>query len=364
MYYRIPSFGTQINKSHHLFNGLIGLWVMNEGGGGTFFNSASMNNASVVTAGAWTRDGYAGDGLSTDVTTKGHNLQDFTHVSIITPVTTSNQSISTMVDLPGRSSYDRSFWIDGSKRFVWYVYKGLTAVIVTATAPVATIGVTTHLSGTCKSGNISIWVDGVLGASDTTAGTAWAYSSPTLQFFRGPKSILVLENDIYSSVNMQSYWIWNRSLLASEIADHAANPYAMFHMPSSNRLLSFIRVGVSGGTLLIEETDADTTTQEIKRDETVFSFPGDQSAIIYQIVEEWEVFGKKNGIYLNSENTGSLRRNGNLKSISKHKLEIILRSNTAYKIKYRLKESGNWGSWSTVTHFRTRDKDYKHIRKD
>ena len=113
----------------------------------------------------------------------------------------------------------------------------------------------------------------------------------------------------------------------------------------------------------ITQTDSSTVTQQIKKDETTFSLPGSQTSTIYHIVEECETFKKGNGIYLNSETSKRSKENdiGNLRFINRNSLIIILKNNTFYKVKYKIRVSGNWSNWSSVTHFKTRSKDYKRI---
>lgn len=112
-------------------------------------------------------------------------------------------------------------------------------------------------------------------------------------------------------------------------------------------------------TATIIQTTENTTTEKIKKDYTTIQLSGNPTETIYQIVEASETW-KRPAINLRSSE--NILTNGNLVSITAKILRIILKFNTAYKLRYRTRTNGSWSSWTEVS-FRTRNKDYKYDRE-
>jgi len=62
------------------------------------------------------------------------------------------------------------------------------------------------------------------------------------------------------------------------------------------------------------------------------------------------------------KSSDSIRTNGNLVKLTKNNIRVILKHNTTYKYRIRLRINGEWQAWTETATFRTRDKDYKYTR--
>lgn len=113
----------------------------------------------------------------------------------------------------------------------------------------------------------------------------------------------------------------------------------------------------------IQQTDGSTTTEKVKKDYITIRVEDHHTAIIYQITEQSQTFDRPL-FTLNSQNAAQFRTNGNLKRLTRDKLQIILRNNTRYKLRYKRLVNGVWTGWSSPQTFRTRDKDYKFRRSN
>jgi len=86
------------------------------------------------------------------------------------------------------------------------------------------------------------------------------------------------------------------------------------------------------------------------------------SATQYQIYENHVPLSGNPIVNLTSGH--NIRTNGNVTKLTKDELNIILKNNTAYKIRARFKGSNGWSQWTKLQKFRTRNKDYKYIRSE
>lgn len=112
-------------------------------------------------------------------------------------------------------------------------------------------------------------------------------------------------------------------------------------------------------TVRIIQTDASTVEQSVKTDETQIRVSGNHSLCQYQIVLGHQTFDNP---LINLYSNADIRRNGNVSILNQNDLNIILKFNTEYKIRTRVKDEVGWSSWSRPQTFRTRDKDYKYRR--
>ncbi len=81
----------------------------------------------------------------------------------------------------------------------------------------------------------------------------------------------------------------------------------------------------------------------------------------YQIFEEQM---PTNGAPLMTlSSSSSIATNGNLVTLNKDQMEIILKDNFPYKVRMRYRDIDGWTPWGEAASFRTRSKDYKHIRE-
>lgn len=116
----------------------------------------------------------------------------------------------------------------------------------------------------------------------------------------------------------------------------------------------------SGQSTLVKivQTTSNSSKQKIKREYVSIILPGNPTISHFQISEAHQSWDKP---LINVNSNTNLLTNGNLVSLSSKQLQIILRFNTDYKLRFRTKTNGTWSDW-TETSFRTRDKDYKFSR--
>jgi len=116
----------------------------------------------------------------------------------------------------------------------------------------------------------------------------------------------------------------------------------------------------SGNEATIEQTTSATFKGYTIVDYTTFSVPDvGQTDTQYQIAEQYQTFDNPL-INVTYSSRQSLLTNGNLKSLDRIELSVILDHGKYFKFRFRTKTSGTWSSWSTPQKFRVRDKDYKY----
>lgn len=81
----------------------------------------------------------------------------------------------------------------------------------------------------------------------------------------------------------------------------------------------------------------------------------------YQIFEEqMPVTGPP---LMTLSSSSPISTNGNLVTLNKDQMEIILKDNFPYKVRMRYRDIDGWTPWGAAASFRTRSKDYKYIRE-
>jgi len=104
----------------------------------------------------------------------------------------------------------------------------------------------------------------------------------------------------------------------------------------------------------ITQTDKPTYQQAEKVKYTTLTIPNEgQTAATFQLAETSSTF-KTPLFTLNSENKNLLRTNGNLKKLSKKKLQMFLKFSKDFQMRYKVKINGKWSGWSKAQTFTTR----------
>lgn len=126
--------------------------------------------------------------------------------------------------------------------------------------------------------------------------------------------------------------------------------------PISTRSPSRRDVSVSQTSNAATISRSDITTINIS---TASIINGTHQATQFQIFEASQPLTDTPLINLTSGS--GIRTNGNLNGLTKTQLKIILKFTTNYKIRFRVRDSGTWSTWSKPKSFKTRDKDYKRV---
>ncbi len=228
-----PPLGVQINRGHPLAQGLIGCWLMNEGGGTTVRDLAAIAaslalnvDGTLVASAAWIpgRDGVAVqtsqatssfiDVGSTSCTTFMLATQSWA-AWVLTTTTGASQQI---VAVNGNNLRYRI----NSDQTIGLLANG--AAINYSTSAAITSGRWYHLSVTCGPNGTAIYINGVNAASDGTAFTIPSFG--TAHF--GEFSSETLTGAISQVV------AYNRVLSAAEVLGLYTQPYC-FLQPQSPR---------------------------------------------------------------------------------------------------------------------------------
>lgn len=227
-----PPLGARVNWSHPLAQGLLGCWLINEGGGASTLEQRHLL-AGTLTAGArWVQNGQSPavecySNLGGYFTTPFHadwNQARCTVAALCRHITAGNNANPIIAS----RNYDGTsvpFVLDTSFSFGG-VYGGFAffdgAWHRTATATdVRGDGLTHMITGSYDGATLKYYIDGRLDASLSYAG---AMNTANAQ----PFDIGRYAND---TVNFDGYaygvWFWNRALTEGAIRQHALAPFAM-----------------------------------------------------------------------------------------------------------------------------------------
>lgn len=214
-----PPLGIQLNVGHPLARGLVGLWIMNEGGGSRVFDLSGNSNTGVITDAVWVGDGldFAG-GASTDVITlnKGvalHTTDVFSLVAIVTP-----SAIGTLLGILEGASGSVAWVIDTDGRHM--MAKDGVAWITPVGGSALQAGETYMLAATYDIGQTTEAFYYVNGALDSYSAVSADFSDSTSRIgdYNGANF-----DGLISHIAM-----YDRVLSASEILQLYLKPYAMF----------------------------------------------------------------------------------------------------------------------------------------
>lgn len=149
-------------------------------------------------------------------------------------------------------------------------------------------------------------------------------------------------------------------LLSGSISSLTTNSFSTTISAGSFRAFS-IYLGAPE-LLTIEQTDDSTITQRIKNDYVSFVIANinEHDNTQLQIIENYEA--NFNNPLISIKSSDGIQTNGNLVKLTKNNIRIILKHNTTYKYRIRLRINGEWQPWTETASFRTRDKDYKYTR--
>jgi hypothetical protein len=243
-WYSKPPPGSLLDTTHPLSQGLVGLWLFNEGGGGTAYDLSGQRNHGTLTNMAnppTQTSGWCGGGLSFD------GVDDY--VDCGNPVSlniTGTITVSAWVNITSQKDY---------APIILKGYAGLSTVvggymlrlnpsgkmlfriattISTYEAESSAISFSTwhYVVGVYDHTNVSIYVDGVKTVGDTCIQDI-KNSSYNLEFGRDAYSSLRQFGGIIDDVR-----IYNRALSAAEVRQLYIEPYCM--IKKSGKIVYFL----------------------------------------------------------------------------------------------------------------------------
>jgi len=229
-----PPYGTPINMSHPLAKGMVGCWLLNEGGGLKAFDSTKLNGLpGAVISGVFkqsTRGGAylnaANQDVSMQTASSYPNLNLPTHLTISAWINTTTVAAGTQTvvgDLNSGGSAGQYFMsINRSaakSELAW-----AANVIVTGTINLTANAwhhVVATRSGATGAWTATLYLNGVLDNSASTAINPAAQQGMAI-------GRLGNFNGNYFTGMIQTVQMWNRALSATEVRQLYTNPYQMF----------------------------------------------------------------------------------------------------------------------------------------
>lgn len=244
-----PPLGAVINPSHHLSQGLVGMWLMNEGGGLSATDLSVSHNTGTLTGGPTWGPGRVGvvlkfDGVNDYVVANNNTSITSTKISITLWVKFNALGVlnSRMVDLRDGSNGVQILFEGGSGKFgtkhsqfeagsnatVWN-----TPVIGTLYNVVAvwdSVANTTnfYINGVAQTGAANFNVGNGNQANKIYLGT------------RGDQFATTWLDGFLDNIR-----VYNRALSANEVQQLFVNPYVNFLMPKRRMLIGAVVVGGS-----------------------------------------------------------------------------------------------------------------------
>jgi len=231
-----PPFGLVPGLSNPLSDGLIGSWLLNEGAGGTVFDSSLYNNLGVIDDATWAigRNGWAldfdGTDDSIDIPDGVISVDDYPwsvsiwlkHDAVHTDPDFNDTVgiVDSKAISPGGSS---NFWIGlRDSDYEWRYQLGSGDGIRVLTPQIA--GEWVHLVGVVTSTNIYLYKNGVLASSGAHSKSFVTFNSNDLQVgvWGGTVSFNYFDG-LIGEINL-----YERGLLASEVTQLFTNSYTRF----------------------------------------------------------------------------------------------------------------------------------------
>ncbi|MCX5636648.1 MAG: LamG domain-containing protein [Planctomycetota bacterium] len=249
-----PPRGTRLNRSHPLARGLVGAWLMNEGGGDKIFDSSRRNNLGTLYSIDWA-PGIHGHALKSDAVTDYTDLGNIGVIDAATEITVVAKFMLTSII--GHSDIFVIGTHATSQPLVLFFNDALTdhfGALITdnnndstswkysAFVPVANVWY--HIALVFKGDiNTRLYVNG---KEDT--GGSFPYSNPTVSDIKSNNTYTIGANSGHSSYGARALFdhtlLYRRALSADEIAWLYRQPFAMFERALGGELLYTLAAGI------------------------------------------------------------------------------------------------------------------------
>lgn len=237
-YYNKPPLGWPIDWDSPLTKGLVGYWLMNEGGGSKVFDSSGNGNMGTLVADTHFVAGkFGGSALNFDGTgdyvdliynsSLSFGTGDFTLSAWIYPHTVSSYIVIFGKDVVGERDWDFGL---GSQSGKLVFYDGQTDISIHSNA-VLSANSWQQVIATRSGTTLTLYVD----AKVQGVGTSEGNFTETNDIYIGAREYAGYEQ--YFDGIMDQLRIFNRALTASEIAQLYREPFAVFKDPDEIPIL-------------------------------------------------------------------------------------------------------------------------------
>lgn len=229
---RKPPYGQiRLNRNHPLAKGLVGCWLMNEGGGNTVYDLSGKDNNldTFVNTPEWDSDGINFDLASSEYvsgTDKGSLSpagDELTIFAIVTPARTTFTEDGTIFWRTRTTSQTLLYGLRIDSILNRYEFLNYTssATTITGNTPITTKK--TSVAGVYDGSNIHLYVNSIVDA--TPVSKTGNFPSPSHAAISvGAKT----SNEFYFDGIVHVLFIFERALTPSEIASLHVNPYQTF----------------------------------------------------------------------------------------------------------------------------------------
>jgi len=234
-----PPYGTPLNRSHNLSQGLVGCWLLNEGGGAIIRNSTGYGQIEgSLIANPIFKPSPLGLSLSLNGSTQYGSIADN---DLFSPATQINMTISCWVMLPSITSPTHVCFVGKGESgnyewavewanttgflFITWRSSGIETVDKFGIFPVANQWY--HLCMVITNGSSSppvtaCYVNGILSPTSSGSGGAMSNGTSAVNIGRRP------DNSFYLNGSVADVVMLNKAITVTEVWQLYANSYSMF----------------------------------------------------------------------------------------------------------------------------------------
>jgi len=236
-----PPYGSRIDPTHPLAQGLVGCWLFNEGGGNRVYSL--VTDYSNTFYGSPT---FAADGISFNNNTDyilfedvlDMRLYDWTVCSSIRPATLSPSTNAYFISKSKLNSNTGRWGINHSTYNHLGVFTAFGDDISLKSNETLQLKKTSIAVRWIRTGNVSLWLDG---EQDSATADISSYSDVDMNCEEKLKFGKYDEDDTgyYFSGDIYDVYIYNRALSASTIVQFHAEPYSFILVPQYWYMVDF-----------------------------------------------------------------------------------------------------------------------------
>jgi hypothetical protein len=240
-----PRLGSRLDTENPINQGLVGYWLMNEGGGNTILDASGNRNSGVLQADAHWVGGRFGPAISMDGTGDGilvadapvlRPTQGITISAWLTPTDVTYIGIVSKWDLSESGYGDWTLYL-GNGTLILRLNNSKSVIGVIALS----VGVPYHLVGVYDCVSARLYVNGVLDVSSVYTSTLAAHTYP---LWLGQYNSGGAGSGLKGTLDGVA--IYNRALTANEIRQLYVDPYAGIQRSSLNLWLGAMGGGAGG----------------------------------------------------------------------------------------------------------------------
>lgn len=212
-----PPYGVKLNRQHPLAQGLVGCWLMNEGGGSNIFDLARYNHGVIDDVISWNSQGVLSPDLTDTKINLGPvgNLDQYTIIAkVVIHDETKDQTLCCL------GNYDPAWAVNGLQQL--YLYDGGEKTASSGTIDQDTEHTIAFARKGTGTDETEYFIDGKSAGTTTHADTISSTLNLTLCTDRAAGSDYALDATLFY------FYIYNRALSASEMLSLYDNSYQIF----------------------------------------------------------------------------------------------------------------------------------------